>query len=201
MGGILWRIVAAASWLLSRERLAEIPGDAGSGRQRSRGFWGWISGGSELTDAPVAGGSGVTSRRFWSWIVSGEEIPTLSEALPRGVPSIHRFWAAIFAGGDLNDAEIQGTGRAPTPGAGVLRWVLSPEVCPEEPAPSRPPSADRSGRPLPPEAGPTDLGSALHGGGGFVRWLLSVEECPVDRRPVVPSGRTFWQWLASSERL
>ncbi len=199
MDGILRRIVAVASWLLSRERLPEIP--AGGGRQRSCGFWGWIFGGSELTDAPVAGGSGVPRRIFWSWLVSGEEIPTLPEAPPRGVPSIHRFWAAIFAGGDLDDAEIEGTTRKRKSGAGFLRWVLSPELCPEEPAPSRPAGTDRSGRPSSLEAGPTDLGSASHGGGGFVRWLLSVETCPEDRRPVDRSGRTFWQWLASSERL
>ena len=199
MIAILRGTTAFVRWLLSGEHLPAPPADTLGASSRRGGFTAWFFAGDELAEASC-GPSAARRRRSWlRWVLSPGQLPTTSDKPRELAAGSHLFWGWLLGGEELRECSFERVLTPPHPAlsasggenfsdaflgekpraprADFLRWLLSPDVCPQfEESPRRQSE-------------------------GFWRSALSSETCPRVEEPPRPRPKGFWHRVVSPERL
>ncbi len=173
--GIPRKIGAFIRWLSAPEQLARLPGVDENAAPRRPSFVSWVFSGAELAGSVREKAQDVPAQSFLRRVFTPETFRDSQDEPGRQVEPAMSFWRSVFSREELPELKVVSVSDARQKTS--LGWVLSPEVCPTIPEPTRRPDAE------------------------FLRWVLSSEACPVETAATPHKRRGFWRWLISREKL
>lgn len=175
MRGIVGKIVAFVRWLCSPEPLPAPPDGNREETLWKPGFVRRLLAGEELCTGQSTELEDLPRQELLRWILSSEQLRGVPDESPAPFGGTRRFWRLVAGTQELPERE---PARSPAVSrTGFLRRLLSPEVCPQAPAPA---SMKRK---------------------GFLHHLLSPEVCPQAHPPAHRRRRGFLRWVLSREEL
>lgn len=197
--GIPRKIAAFIRWLSAPEQLAQLPGVDENAGQRRPSFVSWVFSGAELADSVREKAQDVPGQSFLRRVFAPETLRDSQDEPGRQVEPGMSFWRSVFSREELPKLKVVSDPDARQKTS--LGWVLSPEICPTIPDPTRGPDAEFLRWVLSSEACPLREPVTHRQSVGFLRWLLSSEVCPVETAASAHRRRAFWQWLMAREKL
>ncbi len=196
---MLRKVVAFVRWLFASEQLPGRPGEGRAAGERGQSFVRRVVSGDELGSGGPGKARRAVGRRFLRWVLSPERLSDQPTEPRRGGKPGVSFLRWALRGEELPELKVPGASDAPQPT--FLGWVLSPEICPTNPEPTRRRRAGLIRWTLSSEVCPTGEPATRERGETFLGSVFASEDCPRDEAPAPGRHPGFLRWLTSRERL